>query len=236
MGGISACGVDASRLASVEHTFKPPPMMSDSGPGNGVGSSGGGSSSTGTGNTGGGGGGVGGGGGSTSGPPAPPNAAPKSSVTLNGGNSSSRKKTSVVGPPPAAGLKSVAEVHDIVGIEDGDIATRAEEDQGGARLGLLGMMASAIRETDPQESVAIEGLARKLVGREYFLDPRVFNHRQVFLFSSIGVRFSGGGLGVFVLGCALGVGGAFFFCIGVLSPVVFFLQLLAVCCWLLWLL
>ena len=162
MGGISACGVDGSRLASVEHTFKPPPMVSDSGPGKGVGGGGGGA-------------------GKTPGPPAPPNAASKSPVTLDGGSSSSsnRKKTSVVGPPPAAGLKSVAEVHDIVGIEDSDIATRAEEDQGGARLGLLGMMASAIRETDPQESAAIDGLARKLVGREYFLDPRVFNHRQV---------------------------------------------------------
>lgn len=105
------------------------------------------------------------------------------------GGSSSRKKTSVVGPPPAPGMKSVAEVHDIVGIEDGDIATRAEEDQGGARLGLLGMMASAIRETDPPESAAIDGLARKLVGREYFLDPRVFNHRQVFFNSGWGLWF-----------------------------------------------
>lgn len=196
MGGVSACGVDESRLASVEHTFKPPPM-SDSGSGKGVGS--GASARTGNGNSGGGGD---GGGGSNPGlrpPLSPPstNAAPKSSVALNGGsnasstssngngsggrgsNSSSRKKTSVVGPPPAPGLKRVAEEHDIVGIEDGDIATRAEEDQGGARLGLLGMMASAIRETDPQESAAIDGLARKLVGREYFLDPRVFNHRQV---------------------------------------------------------
>lgn len=188
MGGISACGVDKSRLASVEHTFKPPPI-SDLGSGEGVGSNGNNGSGSGQGD-------------STSGPPPPrSNAGSKSSVALNGGGNNStgtgsgssnnirsngggssgigRKKTSVVGPPPAPGTKRVAEVHDIVGIEDGDIATRAEEDQGGARLGLLGMMASAIRETDPQESAAIEDLARKLVGREYFLDPRVFNHSQV---------------------------------------------------------
>lgn len=40
-------------------------------------------------------------------------------------------------------------------------------------------MASGLKETDPEEGAAVDGLARKLAGREYFLDPRVFNHPQV---------------------------------------------------------
>lgn len=93
-----------------------------------------------------------------------------------------RGEIDVVGPPPS-GAQRVGDVGDIVGIEDNDLATTSP---GGTRvggeeerLGLLGMMASALKENDPLESASVEGLARKLSGREYFLDPRVFNHRQV---------------------------------------------------------
>lgn len=40
-------------------------------------------------------------------------------------------------------------------------------------------MAAALKETDPEEGAAIDVLARRLAGREYFLDPRVFNYPQV---------------------------------------------------------
>lgn len=53
------------------------------------------------------------------------------------------------------------------------------DDEGAPRLGLLATMASALKETDPEEGAAIDGLARRLAGREYFLDPRVFNYPQV---------------------------------------------------------
>lgn len=54
-----------------------------------------------------------------------------------------------------------------------------DDDDGAPRLELLAAMASSLKETDPEEGAAIDDLARKLAGREYFLDPRVFNHPQV---------------------------------------------------------
>lgn len=87
---------------------------------------------------------------------------------------------------PASSVE-VAGVDEIVGIEDVETTVTGDGDGGPGDkeegLGLLGMMASALKETDPDESAAMKGLARKLVGREYFLDPRVFNHRQVLLFT-----------------------------------------------------
>lgn len=37
-------------------------------------------------------------------------------------------------------------------------------------------MASTLKKTDPEEGAAIDKLARKLAGKEYFLDPRIFNY------------------------------------------------------------
>lgn len=37
-------------------------------------------------------------------------------------------------------------------------------------------MASTLKKADPEEGAAIDDLARKLAGREYFLDPRIFNY------------------------------------------------------------
>lgn len=153
MGGLCARGVDEGRVASIEHTFKPPGSGSEY-------ASGGGDDD----------------GGSTTAPP-PPTA---SSATGQRGGGGGSRRTAVVGPPPSADSKGVAEIDDIVGIEDNDgAASREETAGGGARLGILGMMASALKETDPEEGAALEGLARKLIGRQYFLDPRVFNLSQV---------------------------------------------------------
>ncbi|CAM9995566.1 unnamed protein product [Choristocarpus tenellus] len=55
-----------------------------------------------------------------------------------------------------------------------------EEEEGvGRALGMLGEMAKAVKEEDPEEGAALEDLSRKLRGREYLLDPRVFNYRQM---------------------------------------------------------
>lgn len=49
-------------------------------------------------------------------------------------------------------------------------------EKGPPRLGLLAAMASTLKKADPEEGAAIDDLARKLAGREYFLDPRIFNY------------------------------------------------------------
>lgn len=66
----------------------------------------------------------------------------------------------------------------IVSIEDLEMEGNEGQEEA-ARSGFLGILASVLKETDPAEAVAIEGFSRKLAGREYFLDPRVFNYRQV---------------------------------------------------------
>ncbi|KAG5186168.1 beta-lactamase/transpeptidase-like protein [Tribonema minus] len=50
--------------------------------------------------------------------------------------------------------------------------------KGGGR-GFLHLMAEAIKEEDPQEGAALEELADKLRRREYLLDPRIFNSKDV---------------------------------------------------------
>ena len=47
------------------------------------------------------------------------------------------------------------------------------------RLRRLAALAYTLRHKDPEEGAAIDDLAQKLAGREYFLDPRVFNYPQV---------------------------------------------------------
>lgn len=64
------------------------------------------------------------------------------------------------------------------------IYTKDIDDEGAPRLEFLAAMASSLKETDPEEGAAIETLARKLAGREYFLDPRVFNYPQVCTYNS----------------------------------------------------
>ncbi|CAM9245435.1 unnamed protein product [Scytosiphon promiscuus] len=152
MGGLSAYGVDPTRIASVEHTFKIPgrsaagkaaqPMPSAA----------------------------------ESGSEKQPAAGVKSGSGSDGG-SGRRKDVSMVGPEPSSELRQGAAGDDeIVGSED---IEEDVDDEGAPRLGLLATMASALKETDPEEGAAIDGLARRLAGREYFLDPRVFNYPQV---------------------------------------------------------
>lgn len=76
----------------------------------------------------------------------------------------------------------VADADDIVGIDDYEAASKqgkVGENGSGVPNGILGMMASALKETDPEEGAQLETLAHKLRGREYFLDPRMFNHHKV---------------------------------------------------------
>ncbi len=47
------------------------------------------------------------------------------------------------------------------------------------RLRRLAALAYTLRHKDPEEGAAIDDLAQKLAGREYFLDPRVFNYPRV---------------------------------------------------------
>lgn len=81
-----------------------------------------------------------------------------------------------------------ADDDDIVGTDDVTIAGLEGEEcdkqkEGGAAgdvpRGLLGMMASALKETDPEEAAGVADLAWKLRGREYFFDPRMFNNDEV---------------------------------------------------------
>ncbi|CAN0415364.1 unnamed protein product, partial [Discosporangium mesarthrocarpum] len=70
------------------------------------------------------------------------------------------------------------------GAEGGEPVGEEEEDremdngEGGIARGVLSAMAKAVKEEDPEEGTVLEGLAEKLRGREYLLDPRVFNYRQ----------------------------------------------------------
>ncbi|CAN0525267.1 unnamed protein product, partial [Ectocarpus sp. 8 AP-2014] len=85
-----------------------------------------------------------------------------------GGGGFSRKSAAVVGPEPSLdSSQHVAGDGVIVGTEDID---EGLDEDGAPRLGLLATMASALMEDDPDEGAAIDGLARKLAGREYFLD------------------------------------------------------------------
>ena len=66
----------------------------------------------------------------------------------------------------------------VVSIEDLEMSEADGEDQA-AKTGFLSLLVSVLRENDPAEANALQVLARKLAGREYFLDPRIFNYRQV---------------------------------------------------------
>lgn len=59
----------------------------------------------------------------------------------------------------------------------GPARTQDTSEERPPRLGLLAAMASTLKKAkDPAEGAAIDGLARKLAGREFFLDPRIFNY------------------------------------------------------------
>lgn len=96
---------------------------------------------------------------------------PGSSGTRNGDGSSGSGSDEVV--PGSQG---------IVSIEDLEMEG-SEGQEEAARSGFLGILASVLKETDPAEALAIEGFSRKLAGREYFLDPRVFNYRKVYFWA-----------------------------------------------------
>ncbi|CAM9980398.1 unnamed protein product [Pylaiella littoralis] len=148
MGGLSACGVETSRIAHVEHTFKIPDRSGTEFWQDGR---------------------------------SPSPAARASTQAAGNGGSKGRDSggntAAMVGFKPSAGSRqSVAGGGGVVETEslDEDI-----DDEGVPRLERLAAMASGLKETDPEEGAAVDGLARKLAGREYFLDPRVFNHPQM---------------------------------------------------------
>ncbi|CAN0464708.1 unnamed protein product, partial [Ectocarpus sp. 12 AP-2014] len=168
MGGLSACGVEASRIAHVEHKFKIPGRS-----GVGLGSKDGSESAAGAGAT----KQEAADGGSSTTATTTSNTDSSSSSSGGGGGFSRKSVAAVVGPEPSLDSSQHAAGDDvIVGTEDID---EGLDEDGAPRLGLLATMASALMEEDPDEGAAIDGLARKLAGREYFLDPRVFNYPQM---------------------------------------------------------